>query len=294
MVSASTSPPFDYDQPSLLLYNLDQTIAHNINMPDSHLLRFLFPTSPTRGHCIISLTSDPSPIWPTGSDVRVPFQLSRDERTIAFRLSRGAPRSETFLIPSSAFLRHIRDTEIGHDIRWESWSSAATVVRLQGRWTVYTCFVFGKRYILPKAARRDDRRVMIVRDLCPMRYMRASEEEREKSNQLYKDMGTKEPYPHSIVKSVPLPRSFKDISDIDLMITEDGIVALEVCLTKTMRLYGCATNAIGVVGGSYHWRETGSSAHILTRERDLMTLRAWMRSATWHSKPRRRKKKLSF
>lgn len=274
-MSASTSLPFDYDQPSLLLYSLDQAIAHNMEMPGSHLLRFLFPTSPTRGHCIISLTSDPSPIWPTGSDVRVPFQLSRDERTIAFRLFRGAPRSETFLMPSSAFLRHmshIRDTEIEHDIRWESWSPAATVVPLQGRWTVYTCFVFGKRYILPKAARRDDRRVMIVRDLCPRRYMRASEEEREESNALYKAMGAKEPYPHSIVKSVPLPRSFKDISDTDLMISEDGIVALEVCLTKTMHLYGCATNAIGAAGGSYHWRETGSSAHILTRERDLMTL----------------------
>jgi hypothetical protein len=58
----------------------------------------------------------------------------------------------------------------------------------------------------------DDRRVMIVRDLCPRRYMRASEEEREESNALYEEMGTKEPYPRSIVKSVPLPRNFEDKS----------------------------------------------------------------------------------
>jgi hypothetical protein len=247
LASASTSPPLDYDQPSLLLYSLDQTLVRNMETPNFHLLRFLFPTGrPTRGHSIISLTSDPSPIWPTVSDLWVPFQLSRDERTIAFRLFRGTPRSETFLVPASALLRHIRDTEIGRDIRWESWSPATSVVPLQGRWSVYTCFVFGMRHILPKTVPRDNRRVMIVRDLCPRRYMRASEEEREESNALHKAMGTKEPYPRSIVKSVPLPRSFKDKSDIDLMISEDGIVALEVRFTKTMCLYGCGTYAIGL------------------------------------------------
>jgi hypothetical protein len=249
LASASTSPPLDYDQPSLLLYSLDQTLVRNMEIPSSHLLRFLFPTGrPTRGHSIISLTSDPSPIWPTVSDLRVPFQLSRDERTIAFLLFRGTPRSETFLVPASALLRHIKDTEMGRDIRWESWSPATSTVPLQDRWSVYTCFVFGARHILPKAAHRDDRRVIIVRDLCPRRYMRASEEEREESNALHRAMGTKEPYPRSIVKSVPLPRSFEDNlnSDIDIMISEDGIVAYEVRFTKTMRLYGCATNAIGL------------------------------------------------
>jgi hypothetical protein len=249
LASASTSPPLDYDQPSLLLYSLDQTIVRNMEIPNlnSHLLRFLFPTErSTRGHSIITLTSDPSPIWPTVSDLRVPFQLSRDERTIAFRLFRGTPRSETFLIPASALLRHVRDTEIGRDIQWESWSPATSVVPLQDRWSVFTCFVFGTRHILPKAAHRDDRRVMIVRDLCPRRYMRASEEEREESNALNQAMGAKEPYPRSIVKSVPLPRSFKNISDINLMISEDGIVAVEVRFTKTMRLHGSVIDAIGL------------------------------------------------
>lgn len=249
LTSASTSPPLDYDQPSLLLYSLDQTIVRNMEIPNlnSHLLRFLFPTErPTRGHSIITLTSDPSPIWPTVSDLQVPFQLSRDERTIAFRLFRGNPRSETFLIPASALLRHVGDTEIGRDIQWESWSPATSVVPLQDRWTVFTCFVFGTRHILPKAAHHDDRRVMIVRDLCPRRYMRASEEERKESNALLQAMGAKEPYPRSIVKSVPLPRSFKDISDINLMISEDGIVAVEVRFTKTMRLHGSVTNTIGL------------------------------------------------
>jgi hypothetical protein len=242
--SASPSPPLDHDPPSLLLYSLDQTLVRNMETPNSHLLRFLFPTGrPTRGHSFVSLTSDPSPIWPTVSDLRVPFQLSRDERTIAFHLFPGTARSDTFLMPASALLRYIRDTEMGSDIQWESWSQATSVVPLQDRWSVYTCFVFGTRHILPKAAQRDDRRVMIVRDLCPRRYMRASEEEREESDALHQVMRTEEPYPRSIVKSVPLPRSFKDENEIDLMISEDGIVALEVRSTKTMCLYGCVTNA---------------------------------------------------
>jgi len=64
--------------------------------------------------------------------------------------------------------------------------------------------------------------------------MRASEEEREESNALHQAMGTKEPHPRSIVKSVTLPRSFKDKSDVDVMISEDGIVALEARFTKTI------------------------------------------------------------
>jgi hypothetical protein len=232
LASTSTSPP-DYDRPSLLLYNLDrdQTLVRSMETHDSHLLRFLFPTGRrTRSHLPISLTSDPSPSWPAGSDLHVPFQISRDERTIAFRLFREGPRSETFLMPASALLRYIRDTdtEMGRDIQWESWSPAANIVTFQGRWTVYTCFVFGKRHVSPKTAFRDRRRVIIVRDLCPRRYMRASEEEREESNALHRAMGAKEPYPRSIVKSVPLPGSIKDSSDVDLMISEDGIVALEV------------------------------------------------------------------
>ncbi len=236
LVSTSTSPPPDYDRPSLLLYSLDQTLVRSMETHDSHLLRFLFPTGRRRSHSPISLTSDPSPSWPAGSDLPVPFQISRDERTIAFRLSREGSRNETFLMPASALLRYIWDTdsEMGRDIQWESWSPATSVVPLQGQWTVYSCFVFGKRHILPETVLRDSRRVMIVRDLCPRRYMRASKEEREESNALHQAMGAKEPYPRSIVKSVPLPRSIKDSSDVDLMISEDGIVALEVRCNMAM------------------------------------------------------------
>jgi hypothetical protein len=245
LVSTSTSPRIDDGQPSLLLYSFDQSLVRSRETPDSHLLRFLFPTGrPTHGHSAISLTSDPSPGWSTSAGLQVPFQTPHDERTIAFsRLYRRISRSETFLMPASALLRHISDTKIGgdgRDIQWESWGPTSAVPH-QNRWSVYTCFVFGMRHILPKAALRDDRQVMIVRDLCPRRYMRASEGEREESNALHQAMGAKEPYPRSIVKCVPLPRSISDSSNAHLMISEDGIMILEVrcrrvCVSMATRL----------------------------------------------------------
>ena len=241
LASTSTSPPLDYEQPSLLLYSIGQRLVPSPDAPDSHLLRFLFPAGrPTHGHTVIALTSDPSLSWSTSPTLQVPFEIPHDERTIAFsRLYRGTSHNETFLMPASTLLRHIGDSKIGdegRDIQWESWLPKSVVPR-QGRWSSYTCFVFGMRHILPKAALRDETRVMIVRDLCPRRYMRASEEEREESTALHRVMGSLEPDPRSIVKCVPLPRSISDSSIVDLMISEDGIVALEVRCMRGLHLY---------------------------------------------------------
>jgi hypothetical protein len=254
LVSTSTSPPLDYEQPSLLLYSLDQTHVRGVETPNPHLLRFLFPTRPpTYGHSVISLTSDPSPGWSTSPSLQVPFQNPRDERIIAFsRFYRGFPSSETFLIPASTLLEHISDTKIEGegceplDIQWKSWGPTSPVP-LQGRWSVFTCFVFGMRHILPGAALRDDRQVGIVRDLCPRRCMRASEEEREESNALHYAMKSKEPYPRSIVKCVNLPRSIDVSSDVKLMISEDGIVAFEVsCMRGWVSMVAQLMPSIGL------------------------------------------------
>ena len=234
LASKSTSPPLDYEQPSLLLYSIDQRPVRSTDTPDSqaHLLRFLFPAGrPAHGHSVVALTSDPSLSWSSSPTLQVPFEIPRDERTIAFtRLYRGTSHNETVLMSASTLLRHISDSKIGgegRDIQWESWVPRSVVPR-QGRWSSYTCFVFGMRHILPKVALRDDTRVMIVRDNCPRRFMRASDEEREESTALHRVMGSLEPNPRSIVKSVPLPRSISDSSIVDLMISEDGFVVLEV------------------------------------------------------------------
>ena len=241
LASTSTSPPLDYDQPSLLLFSLDQRPVRSSETPDSHLLlRFLFPTGrPTHGHSAICLTLDPSPSWSTSPTLQVPFQIPRGERTIAFsRLYRGISPGETFLVLASTLFGHINGSNIGEegrDIQWESWGPRS-VAPLQPRWNVYTCFVFGMRHILPRAVLRDDTYLMVVRDLCPRRFIRASEEEREESNALHQAMGSKEPYPRSIIKCVNLPRSISPSAD--LMISEDGILALEVrcmmvCISMT-------------------------------------------------------------
>jgi len=231
VLASASMPHLDNERPTLLLYNFDQRPA-----PGTHLLRFLFSTPhPGRHHSTVLLTSDPSPRWSPSPSLRVPFQIPHDEQTIAIfllRLSREDSSGETFLIPASSLLRHVSNVPVGEgrDIEWASWGPPCIErVHRQGwaGWSAYPCFVFGMRHILPKATPRDDRQVIIVRDLCPRRCMRASEEEREESNALYQVMGCEEPYPRSIVKCVPLPTSIKDSSDVHLMISEDAIIALE-------------------------------------------------------------------
>lgn len=170
---------------------------------------------------------------------------------IALNLRHFYSRSQTFLIPAKTLLVHVGDLAVGgerRDVEWEEWgSSCAETVLHHPAWDTWTCFVFGMRHVMPQVTHLDDRRVMIVRDLCPRRYMRASEEERNESEALYQEMGYEGHYPRSIVKCVPLPTSIgEDLSNVRLMISEDGIIVLEVrrmqlCVFMAARLMllGC-------------------------------------------------------
>ena len=239
MVAASAfdSDPLDVNdiRPALLLYNFKQAPS-SVEPPGAYLLRFLFqPPLISPVPSAIYLTSDPSPDWSSSSGSQVPFQVPCDERLIAFNLHRFHRGNETFLIPARTLLEHVGDiTTWGEkrDIEWEEWgSSCAEYVCRHGQWPTYSCFVFGMRHVLPMAEFRDDRWVMIVRDLCPRRCMRACDEERNESNALHQALGWEGQYPRSIVKRVPLPTSIRKSSDVNLMISEDGIIVLEVCLT---------------------------------------------------------------
>ena len=245
LAAASAFDPEDDMQPALLLYDLNQPEgpsrpSRSVINPDSYLLRFLFRTPrPAQGSPAIFLTSDPSPDWSSSPDLHVPFQIPCNERILAVNLHRfylGDSRSETFLIPARELLGHVGDITVGgegRDIEWKEWgSSCAEPVRDHGRWSAYTCFVFGMRHVMPLAAVRDDRLVMIVRDLCPKRCMRASEEERSESDALYQAMGCEGRYPRSIVRCAPLPANIRESSDVHLMISEDGIIVLEVRHTQ--------------------------------------------------------------
>jgi len=241
LVAASAFDTLDDMRPALLLYNFKQAPG-SVEPPDAYLLRFLFqPPLLARVPSAIYLTSDPSPDWSSSSGLQVPFQVPCDERLIAFnlhRFHRGDSGNETFLIPARTLLEHVGDiTTWGEkrDIEWEEWgSSYAEYVCRHGQWPTFSCFVFGMRHVLPMAEFRDDRWVMIVRDLCTRRCMSAREEERNESNALHQALGWEGQYPRSIVKRVPLPTSIRKSSKVNLMISEDGIIVLEADETKKL------------------------------------------------------------
>jgi hypothetical protein len=144
----------------------------------------------------------------------------------------GVFRCETFLIPTKTLLAQIESlpTKEGKDVDWDLYGlQFIEDVPEHGRWDVWTCFVFGMRYIQPRVVGLRGKPMMIIRDISPRRYLRASEEEREESNALYQVMrrGPYEPHSRSILKCVPLPESIRDPHHLKLMISEDGIVVFE-------------------------------------------------------------------
>jgi len=140
---------------------------------------------------------------------------------------------ETFLIPTKTLLGFIDNLliEEEHDVDWDLYGPLLSETAPgHGRWDVWTCFVFGMRYILPRVVLHQGQPMVIIRDLCPRRYLTASKEELEESNMLYEAFmgGTSHAsYPRSLLKSVPLPESIRDPQTVNLMISEDGIVVRE-------------------------------------------------------------------
>ena len=164
-------------------------------------------------------------------------------------------QSETFLIPTKTLLRYIEALPIkeGHDVDWETYDRLlGERVPWHGRWDIWTCFVFGMRYILPRVVSLNGKSMVVIHDLSPRRCLRASKEERKESNALYQAMMERShrklySYPRSLLKCVSLPEGIEDPLNVKLMLGEDGIVVLEeVChrksfifvATRLMRL-GC-------------------------------------------------------
>ncbi|KAI9445328.1 hypothetical protein H4582DRAFT_909672 [Lactarius indigo] len=229
--------------PALLVYGLEQKPAYGTTHASTHLLRFLFGTlfRRTSDTSDILLTSDPSPGWLTSAGLQVPFQIAADERIIAMNLqfmdNWRLFQRETFLIPAKTLLGQIESLPMeGQDVDWESYGSQFLEhVPLHGGWDVWTCFVFGMRHIIPRVIRLRGKPVIAIRDLSPRRCLRASEEERAESDALHQAMtrDSRESYPRSILKCVPLPESIRNPQDVNLMISEDAIVVLDERDTAT-------------------------------------------------------------
>ena len=243
---ASTLEP-----PALLVYSLEQglELAGDTTQDNTHLLRFLFGTH-LKGTLFVDilLTSDPSPGWSPSAGLQVPFHIADDERIIAMNLlfsdNRRVGQCETSLIHTKTLLKHIGSLiiEQEHDVGWDLYGPLLSEIAPgHGRWDTWICFVFGMRYILPRVVFLEGKPMVIIRDLCPRRCLRASKAELEKSNRLYKALwgDTRyKPYPRSIFKSVPLPASIRDPKTVTLMISEDGIVVREpVRLRNTCLLW---------------------------------------------------------
>ncbi|KAH9162781.1 hypothetical protein EDB89DRAFT_2024253 [Lactarius sanguifluus] len=229
-ILVSTATP-----PALLVYGLEQRPAYDATHASTYLLHFFIETLLHEASDIL-LTSDPSPGWSPSAGLQVPFQIAGDERIIAMNLQRidnwGHLQGETILIPAKTLLGQIESLLIKetHDVVWESYGSQFRErVPLHGGWNVWTCFVFGMRHIMPRVIRLHGKPVIVVRDLSPMRCLRASEEEREESNALHhwQAMTRGSRMSYSILKCVPLPESIRNPQDVDLMISEDAIVVLD-------------------------------------------------------------------
>ena len=220
---------------ALLVYSLEQRRDDN-TQDNTHLLRFLFGPrfQNSDGNSKILITSYPSPgcLPSTG---QVPFQVAGDEKMIAlyseyFNFENG----RMFLIPVKSFLGQIKNLLVKEvlDVDWE-FHGPEFIDHLPvfNEWDISTPFVYGMRYIAPTVI-HFDKPMIVIRDLSQRRCLRASNEERDESDVIYKEMtwsGFREtaPYPRGILKRVPFPESFGVYPNAMLFISEDNIVVIK-------------------------------------------------------------------
>jgi len=233
--------------PALLVYRLEQRPAgrdDTVTTPtNTHCLRFLLGHhfQGPENNSYILLASYPSSGW-LPSAGQVPFQLAGDERMLAM-YSRYVDdwttidsSQTTFLIPTKAFLRQIESLpyDEGLDVKWEVHGPQPIehlpeYVDWDESWPY---FVFGMRQVFLRKI--DDNMNILIRDLSPRRCLRASKEEREESDALYKSIcrdcarhSHGMPYPRSILRCAPYPWDLGLWWKMEFMISEDGIVVLE-------------------------------------------------------------------
>ena len=237
--------------PALLVYRLEKRPRHDTTHASTHFRRFLLGAilQGSKRPSVIQLASDEDPLpgW-LPSAGQVPFLIAGEERMIAmYSQFFGFPGDRTFLIPVKALLRQIESLppEEGPDVQWglhNPWQHIEPVLEQHKGWdNSLPYFVFGMRHVLPEVLNLDGKPSIVIRDLSPRRCLRASEEERKKSEALYeairvittrdptltRSTGTHKPIPRSILKSVPLPEDIVPHWSLRFLMSEDGIVILE-------------------------------------------------------------------
>lgn len=231
---------------ALLVYELKQTAADDT----THLLRFLFGTrfenTDYSYDASILLTSNAS-LGYLPNTGKVPFHIASDERMIAMYSHSLDPNhwfDVTSLIPATALLRQIESipdvpVKEGLDVEWEECGlqllEYVPEMALHTIWNDLWQYFVGMRYLRPAAAILESKTNIIIRDLSPRRWLRASKEEHDENNALeeainkddavarYFNRVTCKPQ-QSILKCVPLPEDMKGVEIRMFLISEDGIV----------------------------------------------------------------------
>ena len=239
LILASSSAP-----PALLVYHLKQTAADDT----THLLRFLLETrfqssdSSNPNSTILLASNSSRGCLPSRTGEEVPFHIAGDEWMIAMYSQHFDNWSGMFLIPAKGLLRQIESLPVkeGLDVEWETCGLQLLEHIPEDPRHAYWInqwpyFAFGMRYLLPRVVSFGGKRNVIIRDFCPRRRLRASQEEREESDTLEEAIKRlkithhqvpDKPYPRSILKCVPLPEN----TNLDIMLlflSEDGILIVE-------------------------------------------------------------------
>ena len=227
-ILASTSA-----SPALLVYSLEQRPDDDTTQDSKHILRFLFGPhfQNSTGISRIVIKSEPSPGCLLPSNGQVPFKIAGDEQMIALYSEYFKIGPRTFLIPMKSFLGQIKHLLVQEilDVDWELHGPEIVEhLPAHDEWDIWISSIFGMRYITQRVA-RFDKPMIIVRDLYQRRCLRASKEERDESNMIFKEMTSRSyrdtaPFPRGILKRVPIPESIDLYPDPMLFISEDNIV----------------------------------------------------------------------
>ena len=229
-----------WEPPALLVYRLEKRPCHDTTRTSTHFLRFLLGTlfQASHGTSVIQIASDPSP-GSLPSAGRVPFHIAGEERMITMHSQFfGVWGGWTFLIPVKALLKQIESlpTEDGPDVQWGPyypWQHVEYVPE-HIRWvSTLPYFVIGMRHVVHDVLNLDGKPSIIIRDLSPRRCLRASEEERKKSEALYEAIPVTTTHrtgpiiPRPILKCVPLPEDIVPHSSLKFLMSEDGILIVK-------------------------------------------------------------------
>lgn len=220
--------------PALRIYNLIQASTAGEATPIGALLLPHVWRHLVRDDLLVY--SDPSPSWSVPPGSTVPFHISPSDRILAINFEVATPlisQSSTFILTFDTLLSFVKEFEassnhVENDLPFSLWRDQTIRLPDHDRWTTWVCFMFGLRCVSPQPVLRDiGTKVIRVHDFHPLRRRRVmmdevAEEASESSNNRWHEA------------DMVIPKTISNPDSLRLMLSEDGIVALEVGFTCTV------------------------------------------------------------